>query len=176
MMPKEKYTISSFVLVLVRCTNLVRTSTDTVGFCRYVRQPHQSPSILSLQRSSTLREHMNHVNQLYFLFIAIGLHLQVQSVLSWTVGSPRCSGNSRLFSCSKDVEEEFVPTNKIGLMQKLLPIQSCNPTQMSPTSLAYIGDSVFELFIRSRYVWPSRRTSDLQNLVVAKVRGGLYPI
>jgi hypothetical protein len=36
---------------------------------------------------------------------------------------------------------------------------------------AYIGDVVFELYIRSRHVWPSKRTSDLQNKVVAIVRG-----
>ena len=56
-------------------------------------------------------------------------------------------------------------------MPLLLPITNCNPTQMSPTSLAYIGDVVYEMCIRCRYVWPSRRTSDLQNVVVAKVRG-----
>ena len=37
--------------------------------------------------------------------------------------------------------------------------------------LAYIGDSVFELYVRSRYVWPAMRTSDLQNKVVGIVRG-----
>ena len=42
---------------------------------------------------------------------------------------------------------------------------------LSPTSLAHIGDVVYEMCIRCRYVWPSRRTSDLQNVVVAKVRG-----
>jgi len=47
----------------------------------------------------------------------------------------------------------------------------CIPSQMSPTSLAYIGDVVYEMCVRCRYVWPSRRTSDLQNVVVAKVRG-----
>lgn len=36
---------------------------------------------------------------------------------------------------------------------------------------AYIGDVVFELFIRSRHVWPSKRTADLQNMVVSIVRG-----
>jgi 23S rRNA maturation mini-RNase III len=47
---------------------------------------------------------------------------------------------------------------------------------MSPTSLAYIGDSVFELFARSRYVFPSRRTTDLQKIVVEKVRGEFVTI
>jgi len=41
---------------------------------------------------------------------------------------------------------------------------------MSGTELAYIGDVVYELFVRSRHVWPSKRTSDLQNTVVGLVR------
>ena len=60
-----------------------------------------------------------------------------------------------------------------NLKDLLMPNPKCNPTQMSPTSLAYIGDSVFELFARSRYVWPTRRTTDLQKIVVDKVRGEL---
>ena len=42
--------------------------------------------------------------------------------------------------------------------------------------LAYIGDVVFELYIRSRHVWPLKRTADLQNTVVALVRGKLSAI
>ena len=61
-----------------------------------------------------------------------------------------------------------------SLIELLMPNSKCNPTQMSPTSLAYIGDSVFELFVRSRYVWPSRRTTDLQKIVVGRVRGRRY--
>lgn len=61
-----------------------------------------------------------------------------------------------------------------SLTELLMPSPKCKPTQMSPTALAYIGDSVFELFVRSRYVWPSRRTTDLQNIVVAKVRGKIH--
>jgi hypothetical protein len=67
-----------------------------------------------------------------------------------------------------EINEE-VPVR--SLSDLLLPNAKCTPTQMSPTSLAYIGDSVFELFVRSRYVWPTRRTTDLQILVVGRVRG-----
>lgn len=56
------------------------------------------------------------------------------------------------------------------------PITSAKPDQMSASSLAYLGDVLFELFIRSRYVWPSRRMSDLQNTVVSIVRGKLFLI
>lgn len=59
---------------------------------------------------------------------------------------------------------------KKSLAELLTPIDTCKVNQMSGTDLAYIGDVVFELFIRSRHVWPSKRTSDLQNTVVAIVR------
>ena len=49
------------------------------------------------------------------------------------------------------------------------PVSSAQPDQMSASSLAYLGDVVFELFIRSRYVWPSRRMPQLQNTVVSLV-------
>ena len=58
-----------------------------------------------------------------------------------------------------------------SLLELLSPIASCSVNQMSGTDLAYIGDVVFELFVRSRHVWPSKRTSDLQNTVVGLVRG-----
>ena len=57
------------------------------------------------------------------------------------------------------------------LLKMLQPISSCDVDQVSPTTLAYLGDVVFELFARSRYIWPSRRTTDLQNIVVNSVRG-----
>ena len=56
-------------------------------------------------------------------------------------------------------------------LELMSPIASAKPDQMSASSLAYLGDVLFELFVRSRYVWPSRRMSDLQNKVVSVVRG-----
>jgi ribonuclease III family protein len=41
---------------------------------------------------------------------------------------------------------------------------------LSPASLAYIGDAVFELYIRTRYLLPPKRISDYHNQVVARVR------
>jgi ribonuclease III family protein len=49
------------------------------------------------------------------------------------------------------------------------PSPKCRVELMSPTDLAYIGDSVYELFVRCRHVWPPKRTSDLQNIVVNAV-------
>jgi len=62
-------------------------------------------------------------------------------------------------------------SNSRSLLEFLTPTKTCNPDQMSGTDLAYVGDVVYELFVRSRHVWPSRRTSDLQNQVVGLVRG-----
>ena len=42
--------------------------------------------------------------------------------------------------------------------------------QVSPASLAYLGDAVYELYVRSCYLLPPRRLSDFHNQVVAQVR------
>ena len=60
----------------------------------------------------------------------------------------------------------------LSLLTELMsPVSSAQPDQMSASALAYLGDVVFELFIRSRYVWPQRRMPMLQNTVVALVNG-----
>mgnify|MGYP002783869880 CR=1 FL=1 len=49
----------------------------------------------------------------------------------------------------------------------------CSATQipqLSPLALAYLGDAVYELYIRSRYLWPPKRSQDYHNQVVAQVR------
>lgn len=42
--------------------------------------------------------------------------------------------------------------------------------QLSPVALAYLGDAVYELYIRSRYVLPPKRSNDYHSQVVAQVR------
>lgn len=42
--------------------------------------------------------------------------------------------------------------------------------QLSPASLAYIGDAVYELYVRTRYLLPPKRIANYHNRVVAKVR------
>ena len=58
-----------------------------------------------------------------------------------------------------------------SLLALLRPPLPCRVQQMSSTDLAYIGDAVYELMVRSWAVWPPKRTSDLQTQVVALVRG-----
>ena len=42
--------------------------------------------------------------------------------------------------------------------------------QVSPASLAYLGDAVYELYIRTSYLLPPKRLSNYHNEVVAQVR------
>lgn len=42
--------------------------------------------------------------------------------------------------------------------------------QFSPASLAYLGDAVYELYIRTCYLLPPRRLCDYHHQVVAQVR------
>ena len=42
--------------------------------------------------------------------------------------------------------------------------------QLSPAQLAYIGDGVYELWIRLNYLWPPRRLQTYHQQVVAQVR------
>ena len=44
------------------------------------------------------------------------------------------------------------------------------PEQISPASLAYIGDVVYELYIRSYYLLPPQRISSYHKQVVTQVR------
>ena len=57
------------------------------------------------------------------------------------------------------------------LLNLLSPPVTCDIDRMSSTDLAYIGDVVYEMLVRSNKVWPPKRTSDLQQQVVQLVRG-----
>jgi ribonuclease-3 family protein len=54
------------------------------------------------------------------------------------------------------------------LLQKSLTPQQLR--QLSPISLAYVGDAVYELYVRQRYLFPPRRTHHYHQQVVAQVR------
>lgn len=50
---------------------------------------------------------------------------------------------------------------------------SCSLTEvqrLSPVALAYLGDAVYELYIRSRYLLPPKRIESYHRQVVAQVR------
>lgn len=60
-----------------------------------------------------------------------------------------------------------------GLFQALPTLVSVTRVQLqelSPTALAYVGDAVYELYVRSRYLLPPKRLRTYHQLVVAQVR------
>ena len=75
-----------------------------------------------------------------------------------------------------NVSNEILQNDPSHFYELMSPIPSVKPDQMSASTLAYLGDVVFELFIRSRYCWPERRMSELQNKVVSVVRGEECPL
>jgi ribonuclease-3 family protein len=42
--------------------------------------------------------------------------------------------------------------------------------QLSPTALAYLGDTVYELYVRMQYLFPPKRSHQYHQQVVAQVR------
>lgn len=52
----------------------------------------------------------------------------------------------------------------------LMPPTASQLQQISPTALAYLGDAVYELYVRSHYLLPPKRSQAYHRLVVAQVR------
>lgn len=60
-----------------------------------------------------------------------------------------------------------------GLFQPLpaaVPVTAEQLQQISPTALAYLGDAVYELYVRTCYLLPPKRSRSVHRLVVAQVR------
>jgi len=51
-----------------------------------------------------------------------------------------------------------------------VPLTVAQVQQLSPTALAYLGDAVYELYIRTYYLHPPKRSQTYHRLVVAQVR------
>lgn len=69
--------------------------------------------------------------------------------------------------------EEPAPSLAVGLFQSPptpVPVTVEQLQQISPTALAYLGDAVYELYIRSCYLLPPKRSQTYHRLVVAQVR------
>ncbi|YAI81264.1 MAG: Mini-ribonuclease 3 [cyanobacterium endosymbiont of Rhopalodia sterrenbergii] len=70
------------------------------------------------------------------------------------------------------------PIHKIGLGYDSLSFENIGVNlesvgmiqQLSPGFLAYLGDAVYELYVRSHYIFPPRRLADYHNQVVSLVR------
>ncbi|NBD17410.1 MAG: ribonuclease III [Cyanobacteria bacterium] len=62
-----------------------------------------------------------------------------------------------------DSEVEFFSV--VGGLDELPPLE-----QISPAGLAYIGDAVYELYVRLYYLLPQKQISQYHQLVVSEVR------
>ena len=51
-----------------------------------------------------------------------------------------------------------------------MPLSDIQIRSLSPAALAYIGDSVYELYVRTHYLLPPRRGRIYHRLVVSQVR------
>jgi len=103
-------------------------------------------------------------------------HTSLQITSSSVLSAIANSDDEKDINDTKD-DIQLPPTQQQDpsmFFELMSPIDTVKPEQMSASSLAYLGDVVFELFVRSRYVWPSRRMSDLQNKVVSVVRGKIH--
>lgn len=61
----------------------------------------------------------------------------------------------------------------MGLLAPIAELAGCSEAQarsLSPLALAYIGDAVYELFVRSRLLLPPRRVRTFHRQVVEHVR------
>jgi ribonuclease III family protein len=59
----------------------------------------------------------------------------------------------------------------IGWQQlDLLAIHADRVPQLSPAALAYLGDAVYELYVRSKFLFPPKRSHVYHQQVVAQVR------
>lgn len=111
---------------------------------------------------------------------AVDTHITQNSTAKKKKAAPANDPMTNLSSAPLPIYKPQLPSAATSMMKMFLNNNSTffeamthrgAADQMSPTALAYVGDAVFELFVRSQYVWPQRRMSDLQNLVVSIVRG-----
>lgn len=56
------------------------------------------------------------------------------------------------------------------LLAKAFSSQQLTVESLSPVALAYIGDAVFELYVRMQFVWPPQRIQAFHQQVVSHVK------
>lgn len=64
----------------------------------------------------------------------------------------------------------FLWLNCQKLTDEILEIDKLSLEHLSPVALAYIGDAVYELYIRSQLLIPAKKIADYHNQVVTQVR------
>ncbi|ACK66436.1 ribonuclease III [Rippkaea orientalis PCC 8801] len=79
---------------------------------------------------------------------------------------PHSDLNQSLFLSNDSLPNPGVMLESVGLD----PSKISSIGQVSPAFLAYLGDAVYELYIRTYYLLPPRRLVDYHNQVVSFVR------
>lgn len=51
------------------------------------------------------------------------------------------------------------------------PLSPAEVRRLGPAALAYVGDAVYELYVRRRHLFPPQRMQQYHQVVVAQVRG-----
>jgi len=69
-----------------------------------------------------------------------------------------------------DGAERSIASEAEWLLPTWLAIAPGQLQQLSPTALAYLGDAVYELYVRSHFLLPHKRSQVYHNLVVSHVR------
>ena len=75
-----------------------------------------------------------------------------------------------LLNCPDVDESGSVGERLCQLLPSFLSVNQQQLQQISPVTLAYLGDAVYELYVRSYYLMPPKRSRQYHNLVVAQVR------
>lgn len=73
-------------------------------------------------------------------------------------------------SCLDDLAGNQLPALSAALLNGVSLKDSTLLHQLSPAALAYVGDVVYELYVRTRYLLPPKRLQSYHNQVVAQVR------
>ena len=71
---------------------------------------------------------------------------------------------------NQNAPTDTAPTRAFGLEASGMAIDPDRIARLSPIALAYIGDAVFELYVRTRFLLPPKRMADYHSQVVTQVR------
>jgi ribonuclease-3 family protein len=63
-----------------------------------------------------------------------------------------------------------IPSLLVNTTQLPQPISQAQVQQISPSALAYLGDAIYELYVRISFLLPQQRPESYHRLVVAQVR------
>ncbi|WP_353933213.1 ribonuclease III domain-containing protein [Okeanomitos corallinicola TIOX110] len=78
---------------------------------------------------------------------------------------PKNVGDETAIQNSSDI-----PALLVNINQPPQSLSQAQVRQISPSALAYLGDAIYELYVRMFFLWPQQRPEIYHKLVVAQVR------